>query len=161
MPQPVRSRIRRIRHRTRHLAINTHGEIAASTFLAYEIMATMPAYANAIAFFLGADSHSKSINAAGNFMTRHTRILQTRPERFFYQHIAVADPQASTFTRTFPGPGSGISRSTNSKSPPALLIWAAFIFVFTRTWVRHPFLSRVSRKEIDSMTSFVVTMALA
>src|SRR6266498_525066 len=38
-------------------------------------------------------------------------------------------PQASTFTRTWPGPGLGTSRSTNSQSPPALLICAAFIFV--------------------------------
>src|SRR5213592_1036014 len=37
-------------------------------------------------------------------------------------------PHASTFTRTCPAPGSGISRSTNSHSPPALLICAAFIF---------------------------------
>src|SRR5256885_1326753 len=29
-------------------------------------MATVPAYANAIAFFPGRDSYSKSINAAGN-----------------------------------------------------------------------------------------------
>src|SRR4029450_4184812 len=36
-------------------------------------------------------------------------------------------PQTSTFTRTCPGPGSGISPSTNSKSPPALPTWAAFI----------------------------------
>src|ERR1700752_3774318 len=38
-------------------------------------------------------------------------------------------PQASTFTRTWLGPGSGMLRSTSSQSPPALLICAAFIFV--------------------------------
>src|SRR5438552_17076985 len=38
-------------------------------------------------------------------------------------------PHASTFTRTCPAPGSGISRSTNSQSPPGLLICAAFIFI--------------------------------
>src|SRR5882724_11540627 len=38
-------------------------------------------------------------------------------------------PHASTFTRTCPAPGSGITRSINSQSPPALLICAAFIVV--------------------------------
>src|SRR6476619_2571846 len=38
-------------------------------------------------------------------------------------------PHASTFTRTCLAPGSGISRSTNSQSPPGLLICAAFIFI--------------------------------
>src|SRR5207248_8115668 len=38
-------------------------------------------------------------------------------------------PHASTFTSTCPRPGCGTSRSTISKSPPALLICAAFIFV--------------------------------
>src|SRR5213596_3372511 len=41
-------------------------------------------------------------------------------------------PHASTFTRTCPAPGSEISRSTNSQSPPGLLICAAFIFVFIK-----------------------------
>src|SRR3954466_5123739 len=39
-------------------------------------------------------------------------------------------PHASTLMRTFPAPGSGISRSTNSQSPSALLICAACIFLF-------------------------------
>src|SRR5215467_8600015 len=37
-------------------------------------------------------------------------------------------PQACTLTRTCPGPGWGISRSTISKSPPALGTCTAFIF---------------------------------
>src|SRR5207249_1907580 len=36
-------------------------------------------------------------------------------------------PHASTFTRTCPGPGCGMSRSTNSQFPPGLPICAAFI----------------------------------
>src|SRR2546430_12730178 len=38
-------------------------------------------------------------------------------------------PHASTFTRTSPALGSGISRAINSHSPPGLLICAAFIFM--------------------------------
>src|ERR1700751_1069958 len=38
-------------------------------------------------------------------------------------------PQASTLMRTCPGPGRGISRSTNSKSPLALETCATLIFV--------------------------------
>src|SRR5207237_9046200 len=54
-------------------------------------------------------------------------------------------PHASTFTRTCPAPGSEISRSTNSQSPPGLLICAAFIFLFIKclcfsfapSWLSH------------------------
>src|SRR5712691_6696422 len=38
-------------------------------------------------------------------------------------------PHASTFTRTCPGPGSGIARSTTSQSPPGVLICAVCIVV--------------------------------
>ena len=97
-------------------------------FIAHEVMATVPAYANPIAYFRRRDPHSKSIKTAADFVARNAWILQARPEPFFYEHIAVADPAG------FPlrAPGSGMSRSTNSKSPPALLIWATFIFVFIR-----------------------------
>src|SRR5260221_3152476 len=77
---------------TRHLAINAHGEVAASTFLTDKIMAAMPAYANGIARFPGGDTRSKSINAAGNFVTWDPRILQARPEPFFYHYLTIADP---------------------------------------------------------------------
>src|SRR6266480_6823037 len=54
-------------------------------------------------------------------------------------------PHASTFTRTCPAPGSEISRSTNSQSPPGLLICAAFILIFIKclffsfapSWLSH------------------------
>src|SRR5256886_17593435 len=41
-------------------------------------------------------------------------------------------PHASTFTRTCPGPGCGMSRSTNSQFPPGLPICAAFIVFIIR-----------------------------
>src|SRR5215471_3760592 len=41
-------------------------------------------------------------------------------------------PHASTLMRTCAGPGSEISRSTSSQSPPGLPICAAFIFLFMR-----------------------------
>src|SRR5437763_3711784 len=43
-------------------------------------------------------------------------------------------PHASTFTRTCPGPGCGMSRSTNSQFPPGLPICAAFmVFINLRS----------------------------
>src|SRR5262245_17861952 len=46
-------------------------------------------------------------------------------------------PHASTFTRTIPALGSGISRSTNSHSPRAFPTCAAFILVATVAPVRY------------------------
>src|SRR5260221_8304186 len=92
---------------TRHLAINAHGEVAASTFLTDKIMAAMPAYANGIARFPGGDTRSKSINAAGNFVTWDPRILQARPEPFFYHYITMADPAGFHLDTHLPGTGFG------------------------------------------------------
>jgi len=61
-------------------------------FIAHEVMATVPAYANPIAYFPRRDPRSKSIKTAGDFVARNAWILQARPEPFFYEHIAVADP---------------------------------------------------------------------
>src|SRR5262245_45996681 len=70
-------------------------------------MATVPPYANAIAFLPGPGSRSQSIKAAGNFVARHTRKLQARPEPFFYQHVAVADPAGFHFYAHLPRPWFG------------------------------------------------------
>src|SRR3954454_6643506 len=40
-------------------------------------------------------------------------------------------PQASTFTRTCPGPGSGTSRSTSSNGPFGLVTWTTRILAIT------------------------------
>jgi len=64
-------------------------------------------------------------------MARHSGELKPGPETVFDENIAVADATASTFTRTDQHL-VGISRSTNSQSPPGLLTCAAFIFVLMR-----------------------------
>src|SRR5258708_30413380 len=65
---------------TRHLAINAHGEVAASTFLTDKIMAAMPAYANGIARFPGGHTRSKSINATGHFVAWGPPTIQAPPK---------------------------------------------------------------------------------
>src|SRR5262249_29901870 len=74
-----------------HLAIDAHREIAASTFIAGEVVAAVPADPDARAFLPRRDSRSESIDAAGHFVTRHTRILQARPEPILHHDVAVAD----------------------------------------------------------------------
>src|SRR5258708_36540938 len=92
---------------TRHLAINAHGEVAASTFLTAKIMAAMPAYANGIARFPGGDTRSKSINAAGNFGTWDPRILQAPPQPFFYPYLTIAHPAGFHLDTHLPRTGVG------------------------------------------------------
>src|SRR5439155_23930596 len=72
-------------------------------------------------------------------------------------------PHASTFTRTCPAPGSGMSRSTNSKSPPGLLICAAFIFVLIKCVFfsfAPPWLSYFHRNLFSSRRNFIVGTAV-
>src|SRR5437588_2799384 len=78
-------------------------------------------------------------------------------------------PHASTFTRTWPMPGSGMSRSTNSKSPPGLLICAAFIFIFMNrfpclrlfplTWAQSQSVERVRRQSSGHTQSVAALVA--
>ena len=91
-------------------------------------MSAMPAHADALAFFPWRDVVADRIDAPGDFVTRHTRILNSGPETFFDQHVAMANAARLHFHAHLSGPGSGMSRSTNSKSPPGLPICATVIF---------------------------------
>src|SRR5262249_35024779 len=92
---------------TRHLAMDAHGKVAASTLLAGEIVTTVPSHPNAITLVPGPDSCPQSIDAAGNLVTRHARVLQTWPDAVLYQHIAVADPARVHFDAHLPRPWFG------------------------------------------------------
>src|SRR5262249_21598449 len=78
-------------------AMSAHGEIAAPAFVADEIVAAVPADANAVTFFPTRDALAHCIDASGKFMTRNTRILKTRPQTFFDQHVAVTNPAGFNF----------------------------------------------------------------
>src|ERR1700719_2036220 len=64
-------------------------------------------------------------------------------------------PHASTLMRTCPGPGDGISRSTNSKSPLALETCATLIFVIAA------FSCQVGRWPLDARQNSMDTICLA
>ena len=62
-----------------YFPLHAHREIAASTFIADEIMAAVPADAHSSAYSPSPDALSKSVKMAGDFVTRDTWILQARP----------------------------------------------------------------------------------
>ena len=65
---------------------------------------------------------------------------------------------ASTFTRTCPAFGSGISRSSNSQSPPGLLIGAAFIFVVIPSPIHYEYhWARLPPRQIALLSSGLVS----
>ena len=66
--------------------------------------------------------------AGATFVARNAGIFQPRPHAILNHVIAVANATACTLRRTWPGPGEGTSRSTSSRSPPALGTCTAFIF---------------------------------
>ena len=70
-------------------------------------MATVPPYPDAISLAYGRNSLAESIHAAGDFVTRHTRILQPRPESVFHHHVAMADPASFHFHTHLPRPWLG------------------------------------------------------
>jgi hypothetical protein len=66
-------------------------EVAAAAPLAYETMPAVPAHTNALTGPPKSYVGTNGIDAPGDLMPRHTRILNTRPESFFHQRIAVTD----------------------------------------------------------------------
>ena len=91
-------------------------------------MSTMPTYTYTLSNLPSGDVVADCIDASGDFMAWHARIRKSRPETFFHQDVAVTNAARFDLHTHFAFWGSGISRSTNSKSPPGLLICAAFIF---------------------------------
>src|SRR5215213_10000114 len=83
-------------------SINTHREVAAPALFTYEAVAAMPADTNALTCRPCCDVVAYGIDAAGDFMTRHTRILNARPETFFNEHIAVANATRFNFHTHLP-----------------------------------------------------------
>src|SRR6185503_13642888 len=74
-----------------HLAIDTHCEVAAAARIAHEAVITMPTNTNTLAHGPCGDVVADGIDASGDFVPRHTRILESRPDTVFDQHIAVAN----------------------------------------------------------------------
>src|SRR5437867_2800416 len=86
----------------RNLAIDAHSEIAAPALFADEIMSAMPADADALAFFPFRNPVADCIDAPGDLMTGHTRILKSGPQTFFDEHIAVANAACLHFHANLP-----------------------------------------------------------
>src|SRR5947207_20403 len=74
-----------------NLALHAHGEIAAPALVANKAVTAVPAYSGSLTFRPLRDIASDRIDAAGNFMTRHTWILNSWPQTILHQHIAVAN----------------------------------------------------------------------
>jgi hypothetical protein len=66
-------------------------------------MSAVPAHANSLALAPIRDAGADRIDASGDFVTRHTWILKSRPEPVFNEHIAVADAACFHFHPDLPG----------------------------------------------------------
>jgi hypothetical protein len=75
------------------------------------------------------------VDNTGNLVTRNPGEGKAGPLTFDGQTVTVATPQASTRIRTSPCAGSGISRSTRSRVPPACVTCTARIFAIAASFV--------------------------
>src|SRR5207302_2283492 len=66
-------------------------EVATAAGIAFEAVSAMPTYAHTLARLPVGYVRSNRVDAPGDLMPRHARILDSRPESFFHQSIAVAD----------------------------------------------------------------------
>ena len=85
------------------LAINAHREITAPALVAGKIMSAVPADADALPCLPANHAVTERIDSAGDFMTRHARILKSWPQTFLDEHIAVANAACFHFHAHLPG----------------------------------------------------------
>src|SRR5205823_14686749 len=68
-----------------------HGKISAPASITDQIVSAVPADSHTVAFVPLSNIGADSIDAAGDFMPRHSRVLKSRPETLFNQSVAVTN----------------------------------------------------------------------
>ena len=86
-------------------AIDAHFEIAAPARVAHKTMSAMPADTYALTFLPLSNIGSDCIDASRHFMTGHSRILESGPQTFVNENIAVANPARLDSDSNLPGGG--------------------------------------------------------
>ena len=107
------------------LAVLTEDEIAAAAGFAIVAVAAMPAEADALADFEDGDVGANGVDDAGDLVAGNAGIGEAGKEAVLGEPSLWQTPQACTRMRTWPGPGSGNSFWTNSKSALADVTWVA------------------------------------
>ncbi len=72
-----------------------------------EVMAAVPAYADALAGFPVGNVGADGIDAAGDFVSGNARILDAGPMAFFHERVAVADAAGFDFNAHLGAAGFG------------------------------------------------------
>jgi hypothetical protein len=117
---------------TGDLFVLAQHEIATAAGIAHQTVTAMPAHAHALSGLPQSDVGTPGVDAPGNLMARHTRILNSRPVPFFYECIAMTNPTGFALDTNLPAAGCGVGRSTTPKFPPGLPITTAFT---TNLWL--------------------------
>jgi hypothetical protein len=89
------------------LLVLTENEISAAAGIALEAMSAMPPNADTLAGLPQRDAGGDFVDAAGDFVSRHARILQAGPDAFFDQSVAMADAARFNFDADLAGAGLG------------------------------------------------------
>lgn len=72
-------------------------KIASAAWFAVATMSSVPSHANSLAWFPFTRARTYRIDDPGNFMTRHTRVLDARPQTILGKNIAMTDPTGLYF----------------------------------------------------------------
>src|SRR5207253_11350232 len=75
----------------RDFPIVAHGKISAPASITDQIVSAVPSDTHTVAFFPLSNIGADSIDAAGDFMSRHSRVLKPRPETLFNQSVAMTN----------------------------------------------------------------------
>jgi hypothetical protein len=82
-------------------------KIASATRFAATTMSSVPSHTDPLARFPLTHARTYRIDDPGNFMSRHTRILDPRPQTLLGKNIAVTDPAGLHFNQNMSHCGTG------------------------------------------------------
>ncbi len=92
-------------------------EVATAARIALEAVSAVPSQADPLASFPEGDVGPNRIDASGNLMARHSRILNSRPVSPFHQRVAVADAASFHLDAYLPAAGLWNRAVHNFKIP--------------------------------------------
>jgi hypothetical protein len=72
-------------------------EVSAAAGVTLEAVSAVPSDADALSGLPQSNVGADGINASGDFVSGHARILKSGPDSFFHQRIAMTDPTGFDF----------------------------------------------------------------
>lgn len=92
---------------SRHECMVAEDKITSAAGFATSTMSSVPSHTDPLAWFPLTHARTYRVDDPGNLMSRHTRILNSRPQTILGKNIAVTDPAGLHLNQNMSHRGTG------------------------------------------------------